>query len=528
MALGGILTVGLLVLPPLATFQLLTGLMPGFVFSVSQILDADRGALLSAVACSQSGEALYRDYAWQYGPLSIGWYRFFADAFGNTPMTQLFASTVAFGIGWGLLTFQWMRVLGRWKGWLAAIILLFPVMLPPLMITNHHGPHGSIEGLLFGLLTWQLSGAKSRWQSVGVGLTLGLFQWVRFGPHLACGLVVAIIWLAEERHEQGSFKLAWRSWRQRLLGVALAYLAMLAPLAGWFFCALPWQGALESLWPRYMTAHYVEGGHAHLPPVLERWHEGVAYALPALVLVPIAVAVATHPRVFARLRAAAPLLLLPLVFAVSSLVLYRSLHNFFAHAWLPLAGAPLLWLLLNSEARRGALALAALFAMTWAGFFGAAATREHLRSGIALPNGDILWGTATERAEVGNLRAAISKIPPRDDGQAPIVATLMHSTGICHFLCVRRPTRTIWVLPEFVRPWEEDTAARGFQHADAFLFLEDPDPLRVPKPPPSLQRDTVWFPLSPSLRARVLPSVGHVFAVPGYGYFALNANRERP
>ncbi len=49
------------------------GGLTAHLFNATRFILYDQGSYLYAVDCWQAGETLYRDFAWQYGPLALAW-----------------------------------------------------------------------------------------------------------------------------------------------------------------------------------------------------------------------------------------------------------------------------------------------------------------------------------------------------------------------------------------------------------------------------------------------------------------------
>lgn len=261
-------------------FQL--GWMTAHVFNATRFILYDPGSYLYAVGRWQAGEALYRDFAWQYGPLALGWYRAFAAVGGNSPLTLVVAGSVAFAVAWVLVARLVVQAAGpRWGGALAVAGLL-PVMSAsgPYLI---NGPHGAIEMLLLAMIAWTLTKNTGRRPRAWLlGVLVGLLQWVRFGPHLVA--LAAVLMIA-----------AWQRWPHTLGARGLArelgafagrllagYVIVVVPLAVWFFRTLPPPGAGELLWPAYMVRHYPLTYPHRWPQIASAAEFGLTW-LPALV-----------------------------------------------------------------------------------------------------------------------------------------------------------------------------------------------------------------------------------------------------
>src|SRR6478736_499245 len=228
--------------------------LPGHLFNATRFVLYDQGSYLYAVGRWQGGEVLYRDFAWQYGPLALGWYRAFAALGGNTPLTLVVASAVAFGIGWALIARLVARAIGRTWGWAFSVAVLLPVLLPAGPFA-FNGPHGALEVMLLALCAWALA-ADEHANAPGwrLGVAAGLLQWVRFGPH-AVALVAILVITAWRRWPGTSPRDYFAGMARFTIRLAAGYMITLLPLAAWYFEALPAAGAWEQLWPRYMVAH---------------------------------------------------------------------------------------------------------------------------------------------------------------------------------------------------------------------------------------------------------------------------------
>ncbi len=53
-------------------------LFPGHTLNATRFIYYDQGSFLYVIDCLERGEVLYRDVAWQYGPLAMAWFAAFA------------------------------------------------------------------------------------------------------------------------------------------------------------------------------------------------------------------------------------------------------------------------------------------------------------------------------------------------------------------------------------------------------------------------------------------------------------------
>ncbi|MEO8866043.1 MAG: hypothetical protein ABI420_13535 [Opitutaceae bacterium] len=483
-------------------FQL--GWTTGQVFAATRFILGDQGSYLYAIDCWASGQTLYRDFAWQYGPLALAYYRALAAMFGNTPLTLVVASSIAFAGAWLLLARLVVRVAGwRWGGILALAGLL-PVMSPSGIYAKN-GAHGAIEMLLLACCATTLaSGRSDRSRSWQLGVLAGLLQWVRFGPHaivLASGLLLII----------------WREWSAGLKGRELfrsvtafgwrlvaGYVLVALPLVIWFFMALPPRGAAEQLWPAYMGAHYA-ATYPNRWPQFTSWTDFMQLWPPALIGVGVLVA-----RLLAGIRRIEPstpsressavtgLMFLCLYYALGCLALFHNDHTIEGQVWLTW---PALALISRLNSRW--LRLSAVVVLIPAAFAGLADHWELYREerilgarALELPNGQELWFTREEAKNFGALEIALGP-----QASTKRVAVFLAGGGIHHFFGSQRVGRHWWYLPEFVRPWEETRALQALLQNDLILVVDRASVA----PPVARQTVSVWLPLPPAL-AQQLPS----------------------
>jgi len=491
---GGIgrLAVAAVVVLAWITFQLCW--MTGHVFGATRFILGDQGSYLYAIGRWQAGEALYRDFAWQYGPLALGWYRAWAEIGGNSPLTLVVAGSLTFAAAWILTARLMVRLAGwRWGG-LLAVAGLLPVMSGSGAFALN-GPHGAIEMLLLAGCAWSLAAeGNARWRPWQLGVLAGLLQWVRFGPHAAALAAILII-------------AAWRSWpettsgREWIRGVGAfagrllaAYALVITPLVIWVFMALPTAGAWDRLWPSYMVKHYA-ATYPHRWPQIASVEAFLVIWLPALVGVGLML-----QRLFAgwsrndpRPRAghggfAAGLVFFPLYYLICCTVLFRTDNPMIGHLWLAWPGVALVAGLTSRAGRTVvmALVLPALFgnlAMNWALV---QEERGWQSRPVELPNGQQLWFHGDEERHYGALQAALG---PKPEGRR--LAIMLAGGGIHHFFGTQRVGREWWFLPEFVRPWEEAAVGRALRQHELVLLVDrdtvvnaqlGPQTVRLPLP----------------------------------------------
>ncbi|MEO6993132.1 MAG: hypothetical protein ABI273_05865 [Lacunisphaera sp.] len=495
--------------------------LPGQTFDVTRFVLYDQGSFLYAIDRMEAGEKLYSEFAWQYGPLVLGWYRAFAALAGNTPLTLVIASGVASGAAWILLVQFAAKRVGVVWAWLGGVFLLLPALTVPCLLSINHGPHGAVEALLLTIVAWLIGGPKNAVRALVLGVLLGCLQLLRFGPHAIAGVVVLLLWLMRDRE---SFKTAVRSVGLMLSG----YGAVVIPYAIWLLVRLPLVAVKEQLWPRYMTAVYAA-------TFSNRWPAMGGFAEWSLYWLPLGVAVAVISFVFAKAvrekraiePAVARLLFLPLYFLVGCTTLFRTEYAVLAHLWMVWPAVALVPSFSSRSLRAiifaGLLPAVFLNAMGWRGAW--QLEKRWRPEPLLLPNGQQLWFHGSEATRFGALAKTLQEYPhPLAPGKKRSLAVLLGGGGVHHFFATSRIGRHWWYLPEFVRPWEEEIVMRDFQRHDLFLLVE----MDAQKP---AERGVLklWLPFDEKHSLSLLPRIRLIQRIPAIGYvFELSGVEKSP
>jgi len=496
---------------------------PRHTLNATRFVYYDQGSFLYVIDCLERGEVLYRDVAWQYGPLAIAWFAAFAKVLGNSPVTLVLALGVAVIFTWAVIVELASRVIGFARAWLGGVVVLLPVMTYLLLRGFNNGPHSAVEALALALLALLLARPeRDRRGAVGLGLLLGLLQMVRFGPHLVAGLVAGVLWVAS---------MPGRSWRERVRQLAMsvgAYAIVLASYAMWLAPRLPGTAWMEQLWPSFMMEHYRQA-FASRRPGIDSVSDALVRWLPMVVASGVAVAsffrlVRCKPGDKSH-AAEAALLVFPLYFLVAWAVLFRSGYHVAGHLWLSGAALPLAWSGLSRRWRilavAAALAIAVDNVRAWTGYL-----RNELSSDGALgvmPNGQRLWLVGPEQRMFGALEQTLAELPrPQREHRRPRAAVMVAGGGVYYFFALQRPEgRHWWFLPAFVRPWEEAHTAGSLRRCDVFLPMWSGNSGIFDAAPPA-EGVALWFPVSSEQVGdlpdrlhfeRWIPGVGAVFSV---------------
>lgn len=470
---------------------------PGHTLNATRFIYYDQGSFLYVLDCLERGEVLYRDIAWQYGPLAIAWFAAFAKVLGNSPVTLVLASGAAVILTWVVIVELASRVLGFARAWLGGVCVLLPVMTHLLLRGFNNGPHSAVEALALAMVALLLARPARDWRgALGVGVVLGLLQMVRFGPHLVAGFVVGVLWV---------WSMEGRKWRERvsqLVAIGVAYALVWTGYAAWLATRLPAEAWGDQLWPSFMTEHYRQAFQNRFPAVVGSW-DAIVRWLPMAVALGLAVMAFVRPvRRGGRDGASAvpaALLVFPGYFLVAAAVLFRSGYHVSGHLWLLWAALPLAWL---GAGRTGpvlavmaALAGAAGNVEAWRGYL-----RDERAPDVALrvmPNGQRLWFRGPEERMFGALEQSLAELPrPRRESRRPRAAVMFAGGGVYYFFGLQRPEgRHWWFLAAFVRPWEEARTAESLKRCDVFLPFWSTN-ARISKQSPPAEGLALWFPIS--------------------------------
>ncbi len=497
------------------------GGLTAHVFNATRFILYDQGSYLYGVARWQAGEALYRDFSWQYGPLALGWYRAFAALGGNTPLTLVLASSSAFAVAWLLTARLVFRVAGRgWGGGLAVVALLPIMSMSGVNAIN--GPHGAIEMLVLALIASTLALRSSSSSAPLVlrhawllGIFAGLLQWVRFGPHIIAIAAILVVtawqrWPATAVADWTEFIRELRRFATRLLS---GYVLCVLPLVAWYFTALPAAGAWEQLWPTHMVAHYA-ATYPNRWPQISSFSDAAVLGLPPLLAVGLALTLLVarfrsrhrpaHPETPLPLRPAtdsamAGVIFFPLYYALGCVGLFRNDYSLLGHLWLVWPGVALAAVLARRWQR--ALVAVAIAPALWVTLAGAVNAQKEERAwnaqALTLPNGQSLWFRAGEATRFNQLKNALDAAPPTRR-----LAVFLGGGGVHHFFNTQRVGRHWWYLPEFVRPWEADVVLKNILQHDLILVTDLGQTAQTPARPGVV---SLWLPLPTRMSEQLLP-----------------------
>lgn len=325
--------------------------------SSGTFLFSDPGVNLLLAQKLTEGARLYRDAGFSYGPLAIVPYAWFTKIAGNTP--QAYSSFLAlFSVVSVFLAYRLLR--GHVSILVATVTVvfgLFPTILLPgsLVFGVQASVYFVLErvGFIGVLFLWRPPQARVTRNAALVGLTLGVWQGLRFGTAIFLGIALVLVdllalWVAR------ADRAALTRWLRLSFVTLGCFLAVEAMWALWAFALLPAADARDFLWPSYVLDVF------KVWPVERRWprYESArlfvgqqlialgAATLGAVVLYRVirmrmrdgAVGRATG---WGRLSHTNLVLMIPFAFfVIGAAGLFQSVYHFHQYAWtLPLAAA---------------------------------------------------------------------------------------------------------------------------------------------------------------------------------------------
>jgi len=236
----------------------------------------ERGNQLYRAARMLDGELLYRDIAFQYGPLAAYLHTAWSSVFGVA-----IQSTLAWHLCWSLvaiaLSYRLTRRLAppvQAAGF--TLLLWVPLLLQPggliRIINAEHHTLERIFPLIIALL-WKPPATRTAWRSVGIGLAMGAWQWTKFGGAVFAGaslFLVDLAWVCSHNRAAAS----WKRWLSSLSVIAVTVLFCEGLLAAWCLTWATGQETRDILWPGYMVKAY----EVVVSPYWPGWH-GPVYLL---------------------------------------------------------------------------------------------------------------------------------------------------------------------------------------------------------------------------------------------------------
>jgi hypothetical protein len=442
---------------------------PDLAFT-SAFLFQDQGNHLLVAARVADGAVLYRDVAYPYGPLPAMLGAAVAATVGPSAVTYVFLQSLLTAVFLVLLAHGLIRHVPPRVAAAVALLGVLPLAMAPGPLAGGAASNTylGLERLLLVVLvlSWTPPEERTDASSAAAGLALGAWQWVKFGGAafgLAAWLLVDVIAAAGRGGD------AWRRVARSLAVLALAALAIDGLRWAALFATLPAPVALETAWPGYTLAHYLNTPDA----VRGRGLAGIEVAQVAWMTTTLVLTAVSAP---GRRRApgdrAALALLLPPAFFVAGCAGYFGHRDIMWHyAWSAVPGVALAF---RHPGRflRPALGLAALPAALVLAAGIAVAARGRTAEPVRMPNGDWLWMTAAAR----DAAAALLPLFERDhaSGRTATTVVVPSGGGLNFYADTPAPTRHVWVTYDYVRPHEFDDTRERLHRVERVAFMTEP------------------------------------------------------
>lgn len=448
-------------------------------------LFGDQGLNLFIADRLLAGERLFLEVFTPYGPLPAYLHTAFVSLTGNT--------IVAYNVLLLLLTLvnvvlAYVLVRSRTSAGVAMLVVgvgVFPSFLIPGSLVGSFtvSPYIPLErALLLGAaLAWTPPQSRSAGRAVLIGTLLGLWQWVKFGGAVFAGAAIIVldlvlIWKSPNRSA------ALRRWFQGL-GLALAVFAAfeVCRIVG-AFLLLPSDIARDVVWPAYHLATYEGWVNAELRWLTwGGWRLFIAQYLSPAVAVALIGGVllwsASRSEEDGLLTAADLRLLLPALFVAIGLLGYlQQAHIMRQFLWAVVIGSSIA-LLRSGPVLRGVVLLLWLPGLLVAGRAMLVTSPPSHLVAMELPGaGTISVHPVLEESLEAVLhtvdqfrrdRAEVGDVPYEE---VPALFMRM-AAGVHAVYNVPAPIRQPWIIPGFVRPYDEAALIEAAERLAAIVVV---------------------------------------------------------
>jgi len=458
----------------------------------------DPGTNLLLAERLSEGARLYRDLGYSYGPLAIHPYRIWADVFGNTALS--FSAFLGFFSAINIvLAYAVMRTLVSRRTATVVVFagLLTTILTPGSIAYGYQSSAYSVFERTFFLIVlaiWMPPAQRTTKRAVALGVTLGLWQLLRFGTALFVGLaivIVDVIALLVMRSSRADIE----RWLRRSLATLACFLSVEGAWIAFAFATLPASDALDAIWPSFVLEGFTVWPEYLRWPQLISLKHFAAQQLTTVVSALFAIfgCLLVIRRVHASRSAITPAvdpasavrdfrLVIPFVFyAVGCIALFRAASHFNQYAWLlPLAAA----LLIERFDWRVGAAFALLTLPTLAlnvriNFLNPPSNEVDR---VVLPDGSALALSPPMAHRVRMLR----EYAMSDGGRSLFIVPT--GAGFHAILDVPQPTRQSWLIPGFFRAGDEEAVLRILATKPSAIVLAEHPASETPGSDPC-----TWF-----------------------------------
>lgn len=465
---------------------------------VDSYLIRDWGVTLAVSDALLSGDKLYQEIFWHYGPISILYYAQWGKLFGNDPIILLLSLVPIYALNTGLAF-----LILRKEFPLRTSIFGTLLVITPFFLHQTGGSHIYVPFEMLLLLTLMLIYAPplSRdWRrSIALGLVLGLMQWNKFGGAFFVGAALALTDLLALHLDQSHLRGKFKPWLQSNLIILATFLSCEAIRATLCFSLLEPKIASDVFFPLYHLDTYSR----YVTKRFDFYFEGVirlfCLQIPLLIMLVSGVMAV----LFSLLRKPQSSVI-PLRCALLVLFYVIALFKYFQHTFLIYDN---LWVLVIPFAAilpRLKLPLrAALFAVLippLALIPYEMTLQKNARSPLVMPNGATLWMKTEHREEALLIRDALQDMPSSDKAVLFFGTSAGRSTGggFYHYFQLNAATRHRWFLPGFMRPYEEEKILTSLDGTRALVVLANTEVISKMTPDPTTWSIEVWSPFTPA------------------------------
>jgi hypothetical protein len=336
-------------------------------------------------------------------------------------------------------------------------------------------------------LVWEPLTRRTVARSVGLGMVLGLSQWVKFGGAFFVGAPIALldlVVLLGARSDRATRLARLRS----MLAVAVGFLVVEGARDPTALLVLPRPVALDVIWPGYAKAAYTSMFEDPFStdrrfPVFAGWPYFFGQQLNVLASLAVGLLglVGASARLARSLRTPDPAavdrsagefrMLLPLLFYMAGSLQYFG-HIFIFmkyYAFLVLATAPFL----ERHGLRAKIAVGLLWLPAW-GLMAKIGLVNRMPAGVVetrLPDGQSLWLSADERSDLDGVLAAAGLDPARrsDPPASVLLAPFASGFGVVYGL--EAPPRDAFLIPAYIRPYDIPELTARFESARVLVVM---------------------------------------------------------
>lgn len=439
-------------------------------------LYADHGANLLLADRLDEGAILYRDVAYQYGPIPAYGYALVARVFGNTVWVNAlwFLSLSVAAIA---LAYVWLlRHATVVTAAVVAGLAMIPMTLTPGggLGTFADSVYIPLERLCFLglLLAWGPPARRTARRAVALGLVLGAWQGIKFGG-AAFGFAAVLVVDMLDLYVSSAPRREWRDAARNTVIAAATAAAVQVVYVVAALVFLPLPVARDTIWPAYVMEAYAfvtEAGFARVPSLAS----GQAFV--DIQLAPVAcllAAIAGLILVVVRSRAAESLepgvcgAFLGIVFFALAAPFYFGHQNlYYQWAWAPALSS---CVLLHRARPFGlavfaAMLLPAMAQMLRMDLFDA--PPPHVRP-VQVDARNTLYLSDPEIETTEAIRALRAELRPPKDG----IIFMRVGAGAHTLLGIPVETRGYYYLRGFVRPYDERELAERLDTIGAIVVI---------------------------------------------------------